>query len=453
LRTLAVRSETLVELGRLKALSDGVVAVALTLLVFDIRLPEGIAADDLSRSLAALGPVLLVYLISFAIIGGAWGSHQRMLGQIRRADGLLVWYTLLSLLPITLLAPCAALLGDFPGEQVAVAVFAADALAIQLTAFLLGRHASRHGLVDAALDPRIVDGIGRRLAVNAFLFALSIPLALLSATLAYGLWIAVFALVFTTDWLSWHQATASTEASIDIDGASHANMHVTHTAGRLSVTAPASDGSLLDGIFGGGLESAVSRDRDRVDVELALPRHRGLLSPRFPWAWGRFSADWDIELTDRIPISLTIDTIGAVAALELEGVSLAALEVQANASSVEIGLPSAAGQTALGVNARAAVVVVRIPDGVAAWIHGDTEMFELDVDVARFPMVVAHREYRSADYSKSRNRVEVSVISSSGSVRILDTGRQRRGSARPSSRSASPTSSPDRPSTGTMDAS
>jgi uncharacterized membrane protein len=412
-------SETLVEMARLKALSDGVVAVGLTLLVFDIRPPDGITADDLPANLVALGPVLLVYLMSFAIIGGAWGSHQRMLAQLNRADGLLVWYTLLSLLPITLLPACAALLGDFPGQPVAAAVFATDALAIQLTAYLLWRHASRHGLVDPALDPRIVDGIGRRLALNAFLFALSIPLALLNAALAYAVWIAAFALVFTTDWLSWHQATASTEESIGIDGATHARVQLRHTAGRLRVKAPAGDGALLDGVFGGGLDSAVARDGQRVEVELALPRHGGLLSPRYPWTWGRFSADWDIDLTDQIPISLTIATSGAVVALDLEEVRLADLDVRAKGSSVEIGLPSTAGRTAVGVTARGAVVVVRIPGGVAAWIRGDRELFELDVDVERFPVVADHREYRSTDYAEARNRVEIAVSSSSGSLRIV----------------------------------
>lgn len=83
-------AEVVVEMGRLKGLSDGVVAFALTVLVLDIRIPPGVAAADLPASLATLGPELSVYLISFAIIGGAWGSHQRMLGQLSRGDGLLV---------------------------------------------------------------------------------------------------------------------------------------------------------------------------------------------------------------------------------------------------------------------------------------------------------------------------------------------------------------------------
>lgn len=229
----------------------------------------------------------------------------------------------------------------------------------------------------------------------------------------------MFALVFTTDWLSWQQASASVEESIAIDGATGSRVQLRHTAGRLHVTSPANDGALLNGVFGGGLERAVGRDGERVEVSLALPRHRGLLSPRYPWAWGRFSADWDIELTDQIPVALSVDTEGAMTALDLEGIKLTDLDVQANASTVEIGLPSAAGRTAVGLKVRSAVVVVQIPDGVAAWIGSATEVFELDVDVARFSMVVAHREYRSANYRESRNGVEISLSSSAGSIRIV----------------------------------
>ena len=312
-------TEVLVEMGRLKALSDGVVAFALTLLVLDIRLPSGVATADLGSSLLALGPELLIYLLSFAIIGSAWGSHQRMLGQISRGDGLLVWFTLLSLLPITLLPACASLLGDFPNQFLAVAVFAADALAIQLTAYWLWRHASRQGLIDQSLDRRVVEGIGRRHVVNALGFGLSIPLAFVAPALAYALWIAVFALVFTTDWVSWQQAIRTTKEAIPLDGATQARLQVWHNAARLHIDAIESDSVLLDGVFGGGVERTVSNERGGADIDLKLPRVAGLLDPRYPWAWGRFSPDWDLGLNDGIPVSLRIETIGGTADLDLVG--------------------------------------------------------------------------------------------------------------------------------------
>jgi uncharacterized membrane protein len=63
--------ESLVDMNRLNNLSDGVFAIALTLLAFDIRLPEGVLIGELHTKLLELAPKLMVYLISFVVIGGA----------------------------------------------------------------------------------------------------------------------------------------------------------------------------------------------------------------------------------------------------------------------------------------------------------------------------------------------------------------------------------------------
>lgn len=412
-------SEVLVEMARLKGLSDGVVAFAITVLVLDIRVPVGVTPATLPDSLADLGPALIVYLMSFAIIGGSWGSHQRMLGQISRGDGLLVWYNLVSLLPITLLPACASLLGDFPDQFPAVALFALDVLAIQLTAYLLWRHASHHGLVDASLDARTVDGIGRRLLVNAAGFALSIPLALINPLLAYLVWVAVFALVFTTDWLSWQQAKRTSTETVALGGAAAGQIRIRQVAGRLHVDATERDDTLVDGVFGGGVESSVSRDDGNATVDLTTPGVSGLLNPRYPWAWGHFSADWDLGLSARIPLSLRVETTGGTAALDLGGLRLTGLDVEADGSSVEMRLPADAGETTVVIGSKAAAVIIHVPDGVAAHIHSAKDTPELDLDVARFPMVVHQRDYRSADYERSSNRVDISASSLAGSIKIV----------------------------------
>jgi uncharacterized membrane protein len=158
----AITSEILVEMARIKGLSDGVVAFALTLLVLDIRIPEGLAAAQLPASLAALGPAAVVYLIAFAVIGEGWGSHQRMLGQIERGDGLLARYTLLSLLPITLVPAAASMLGDYPTTPIALGVFAGNVIGIQLTAFVLWRPAVQR-LPQRALPVGVGTGTPARL--------------------------------------------------------------------------------------------------------------------------------------------------------------------------------------------------------------------------------------------------------------------------------------------------
>jgi uncharacterized membrane protein len=221
-------AELLVEMGRLKGLSDGVFAIALTLLVLDLRIPEDVLDGDLSTILLGLAPKALVYLISFVVIGGAWGSHQRMIGQIKRGDGLLVWFNLFTLLFVTLVPATAALLGRFPDALVAITCFAADVVLIQLTALWMWRYASQHGLVNPTLDPRVVVSIGRRLIMGAIVFGLSIPLALLNVSVSYILWIGTFVLLFTTDWLSWQLAIKMQQVQIPLDGATRARIRVQH---------------------------------------------------------------------------------------------------------------------------------------------------------------------------------------------------------------------------------
>ncbi len=66
-------TESLVEMNRLNNLSDGFFAIALTLLAFDLRVPEGIPIGDLPNNLLKLAPKFMVYLISFVVIG----RHER----------------------------------------------------------------------------------------------------------------------------------------------------------------------------------------------------------------------------------------------------------------------------------------------------------------------------------------------------------------------------------------
>ncbi len=96
----------------------------------DLRLPEAVALGDLPTALRALAPKFIVYVISFVVIGGAWGSHQRMLNQIQRGDGLLVWFNLACLLFVALLPASAAVLGRYPQAVVAIVCFAVDVVLI-----------------------------------------------------------------------------------------------------------------------------------------------------------------------------------------------------------------------------------------------------------------------------------------------------------------------------------
>jgi uncharacterized membrane protein len=404
-------------MARLKALSDGVVAFALTLLVLDIRVPADVLGDGLPGAIGELGPELAVYLLSFVLIGGAWGSHQRMLGQIERGDGLMVWWTLLSLLPVTLVPACAAVLGDHPSAPFALTVFALDVIAIQITSTLLWRHASRNGLIDPDLDQRVVRSIGRRLWFVAACFAVSIPLAFLWVPFAYFAWILTFALVFTTDWVSWQQSRRSTVAEIPLEGAPRARVRIDYGPAILSIEPGDDPDVLVEGSFGGGVERRTTRSEDAVHLRLALPQRSQILDPRFPWAWG-LVVDWEVALTRAIPIDLDIDIPGGMGRLDLEQLRIERLELACSGSLVEVTLPAAAGRTTVEIHATGALVALSVPEGVACRFRtAGAGTGALEVESARFPLQ-ADGEYRSPDLETAANRIDILAELRSGSLSL-----------------------------------
>jgi len=414
--------ETIVELSRLNGLSDGVYAIALTLLAFDIRLPEGVLAGNLSIKLIELAPKILVYLISFIVIGGAWGSHQRMLSQIKRGDGLLVWLNLLSLLFVTLLPASSGLLGRFPGEFIAIVLFAADVILIQLSALWLWRHASKNGLINTALDPRVVFGVGRRLSLSAAAFGLTLVLAWLNATIAYIVWIGLFVILFTTDWLSWQQALKATQIAIPLDGAARGHIEIAHGADYSNILADAPDNVLVQGTFGGGLDTQVTREGDLLKTQLDVTRKQGLgfTSRRYPWTWGPANAlDWNLSVNPHIPLTLHIVTGMGLADFNFTEAHLSNLRLETSMSSINLSLPSNAGQTAVHVEASTAFLVIQVPAGVAARIHSEKGMSDIEVDLKRFALVENGGEYRSSDYDTAANRVEIQLELAGSTAKII----------------------------------
>jgi uncharacterized membrane protein len=413
-------SESVVEMGRVHGLSDAVFAVAMTLLVLDIRLPEDTLAGDVPARVIDLAPKLLVYLVSFIIIGGAWGSHQRMLGQIRRGDGLLVWFNLFSLLFVTLLPASSALLSRFPETFIAVTCFAVDVIFIQLTAWLLWRHASHHDLINPILDPRVVTGIGRRLSLSGITFGLSIPLALLNTHLVYVIWIGLFILLFTTDWLSWQQAIRTEQATFPLDGAVRAHFDMLHGGGHLQIKASDNNDDLVSGVFGGGLDTQIKRNGDAVDVRIHPSEKWGLMSWRFPWAWSRANTlDWNVDLNKEIPLALNIKTAGGQADLDLNDLLITNLNLITSTSSITISLPTHASQTDVVIEASVSSLIIHLPPGIAAHIQMDKALSNIEVDLNRFIIIRDAHEYKTVDYEAAANRVDLRITMAVGSVKVL----------------------------------
>lgn len=163
----------LVDKARLASFSDNVISIAITLLVLDVRLPPDLGRLTVAGILWRLGPRLLAFGLSFAIVGVYWVAHHLMLrgfGQVPRSA---LWINNLFLLCITLLPASAALLGGYPGQASTAALYGLNMAAVGASLLLLlhwiARHHRRAGVNVPAVTVRLgyrrtLTGIGIALA-------------------------------------------------------------------------------------------------------------------------------------------------------------------------------------------------------------------------------------------------------------------------------------------------
>ena len=159
---------------RLAALSDGLFAVAMTLLVLDLRVPAADAVRseyDLWRGLVALSPRLLVYLMSFLTLGIFWVGQQTQLNYLARGDRHLAWIHLAFLLAVTLMPFSTTLMAEFIAYRIALLAYWGNLLLLGVVLFASWRYAVQAGLVKASAPAEIGRWVERRIVIGQSLYA------------------------------------------------------------------------------------------------------------------------------------------------------------------------------------------------------------------------------------------------------------------------------------------
>jgi uncharacterized membrane protein len=151
-------------LERLKALSDGVFAIVITILVLELEVPE---THDFSESgllafLLKIEHQLLPYIASFALTAGYWVLHHVMLDSISRCDRYFLWLNLLFMLPLSLAPFVTGMRAEYPGEISVSAIFGAVQLANFLMLLVIWRYGVRH-LTASPVPAKVVRGMYVRL--------------------------------------------------------------------------------------------------------------------------------------------------------------------------------------------------------------------------------------------------------------------------------------------------
>jgi TMEM175 potassium channel family protein len=175
------------ETGRVEAFSDGVFAVAITLLVLNIQppslsTPQLLVDSALSDYLRHQLPMLIAFVTSFATIGIMWINHHRLFIHIKRTDNTLLVLNLLLLLVIVFIPYPTALLAQqyavYPSGNLAAKVYCGTDVILAVCFNLLWRYASfRNRLLSKDADPLAVRAISRQYVFGPILYLISFGLA------------------------------------------------------------------------------------------------------------------------------------------------------------------------------------------------------------------------------------------------------------------------------------
>ncbi len=179
--------------GRLEAFSDGVFAILITIMVLELRPPEG---TDLV-SLVPLGPIFLAYVLSFAILGTYWNNHHHLLQTASVVNGQVLLANLFLLFWLSLFPFGTAWMGNTNFAPIPTAAYGVVMLMAAFAFFLLVRAL----IACDGQAPTLAAAVGndRKGKISPVLFALAIPVALVAPIIAFLMYVAVVLVWFIPD--------------------------------------------------------------------------------------------------------------------------------------------------------------------------------------------------------------------------------------------------------------
>jgi len=177
-----------ITIARLTSFSDGVFAIAVTLLVFNLKVPH-IPAADVHRLLPGvirdMVPMFLTYVVTFLIIGIYWTFHHRMLNMVVRADGPFLWMNIWYLLAISFIPFPTALVGAYFREVTSFIFYIGSVIVVgAISATMLAYASGKRRLIKDSISAPMVKYLFFRQFTSIVVFLSAIPLAYFQLRLA-----------------------------------------------------------------------------------------------------------------------------------------------------------------------------------------------------------------------------------------------------------------------------
>ena len=171
--------------GRLEAFSDGVLAIIITIMVLELKVPHG---ADLA-AVRPLVPVFLSYVLSFIFVGIYWSNHHHLLQAIRHVDGRILWANLHLLFWLSLIPFVTGWMGENHAGRLPVALYGVVLLGASVAYRILTRTLLAHHGPESTLARAL--GRDRKSTFSMLLFLVAIPLSFVSPWLACALYVLV----------------------------------------------------------------------------------------------------------------------------------------------------------------------------------------------------------------------------------------------------------------------
>lgn len=171
--------------GRLEAFSDGVLAIILTIMVLELKVPHGGTLE----ALRPMVPVMCSYILSFIFIGIYWSNHHHMFHSVQHVDGRTLWANLHLLFWLSLIPATTAWMGGHPEEPWPVALYGINLIACAIAYFILTRVLlTVHG---SNVEFQKALGGDFKGKISVAIYAAAIPLAFWDRRISYALYILV----------------------------------------------------------------------------------------------------------------------------------------------------------------------------------------------------------------------------------------------------------------------
>ena len=177
---------------RIETLADGVFAIVMTILVFDLKAPDVAAPSDLAPSIFALWPRFLTYGISFVVLGVYWYAHHSQFRFIERTNKIVIWLNINFLAAVALVPFSTNLLGRYPDQPISAALYGTLLAVCGLLANIHWWYITRdRRFIVPEIDPSFIGLVRRRLAYVPLVALAGIALAFVDPWASIALYAAL----------------------------------------------------------------------------------------------------------------------------------------------------------------------------------------------------------------------------------------------------------------------